>query len=83
MKATFYPADITKNGIDNLRVAKNRITIQLRNYNNNGNYALNSTDKGNATIHFKGIDLNKAYEIIKNALCKSPELNEYIELELN
>jgi hypothetical protein len=59
---------------------KQRITIQLRNYDKDGNYD-NLEYKGNETIHIKNASLNEAFEIIKCALMNSKLIDSNFEVE--
>ena len=65
-----------KNNID--KESRKRITLQLRAYDENGEY---HKIIGNATLHFKGLDIKKAFEILKNSLFNSKHLSEYFEVE--
>jgi hypothetical protein len=81
-KITFYEKNLSKEECREYRLyEKKRITIQLRKYNDEGVYD-KSSDLKNATIHIKGIkDMNKVFEIIKNALMNSKYLNDHFEIE--
>lgn len=52
-KLTVYTSDIHRNDIKAYREKKSRVTVQLRIYDENGNYEKGS-ERSNFTIHIKG-----------------------------
>jgi hypothetical protein len=61
-------------------IGKERLTLQFRVYDKDGNYD-NTCETSNATIHLKNLDINIAYEIIKNALMNSPYIDKHFDVE--
>jgi len=62
-------------------VGKERITIQLRAYDKDGNYMDNDNSKNNQTIHIKDCDIYHAYEIVKSALMNSGHISKDFDIE--
>lgn len=60
---------------------KERITIQLRRYNQKGIYDKKSEDRANFTIHLLDCDIEKAWPIIINALMQSQYIDNSFEVE--
>lgn len=75
-KITFKPA-VTLKASD----GKERITIQFRCYDEDGNYKKDVSEKSNETLHLKNCDLAQAFEIVKAALMNSNLISNHFEVE--
>lgn len=58
-----------------------RVTVQLRDYNEHGRYWRRPDGTGNETIHFVNCTLDQAYEIIKASLLNSRLVDPKIIVE--